>query len=354
MTSKPPPKAEVDRPDSAVEYPFADYPAPGSVTEVYPGIYWLSTPLPFRLRAINLWLLKDGDGWAIVDCGYERDDVQRQWTEVWEDKLGDRPVRQLIVTHFHPDHMGNSAWLSERWGVRPQMTQAEWLWANLAVHDLNSDNLSELADHYRRHGLGRDRVDAFLREFILYRHGVSVPSAYDQLHDGQHLTIDGNRWRVLVGYGHSPEHVCLYCDVLGVMIAGDQILPEITPNVSVWPSQPDANPLQGFLDTMRRFRPLLRDDTLVLPSHRRPFVGVHTRLDELEYHHHARLDTIMAAVGTGITAGDLLYHLFPANLDGHQIVFAMNEALAHLNYLLHGGRLARRRDAQGTYQWVKP
>ena len=351
---KPPPKVAVDRPVSAVDYPFVDYPQAGSVTEVYPGIYWLSTPLPFRLRAINLWLLKDGDGWAIVDCGYKRDDVREQWSQVWQTKLGDRPVKQLIVTHFHPDHMGNSRWLSERWGVRPRMTQAEWLWANLAVNDLNSDNIPQLANFYRRHGLDDERIGILMEGFILYSAGVSVPDCYDRLFDDQLLRIDGKEWRVLVGYGHSPEHVCLYCAELGVMISGDQILPEITPNVSVWPWEPDADPLQGFLQTIQRFRPILRRDTLVLPSHRKPFTGVHVRLQELEHHHHERLENIISVVGSGITAGDLLYHLFPANLDGHQVAFAMNEALAHLNYLMHRGRLRRVSDSQGIYRWLKP
>ena len=344
----------MDRPVSAVHYPFADYPQAGTVTEVYPGIYWLSTPLPFRLRAINLWLLRDGDGWAIIDCGYKRDDVRKQWSQVWETKLGDRPVKQLIVTHFHPDHMGNSRWLSERWGVRPQMTQAEWLWANLAVNDLNSDNVPQLAGFYRRHGLDELRVGILMEGFILYSAGVSVPDCYDRLFDNQLIRIDDKDWRVLVGYGHSPEHVCLYCAELGVMISGDQILPEITPNVSVWPWEPDADPLQGFLRTMERFRPILHRDTLVLPSHRKPFTGVHIRFQELELHHHERLEKIISAIGSGITAGDLLYHLFPANLDGHQVAFAMNEALAHLNYLMHCGRLRRVSDNQGVYRWCKP
>ena len=345
--------AKVDRPDSAVEYPFEQYPAEGSVTEVYPGIYWLSTPLPFRLRAINLWLLKDGDGWTIVDCGYKRDDVQAQWRQVWESSLGDRPVRRIIVTHFHPDHMGNSKWMCESWGVQPEMSESEWLFANLAVNECNTDNIAARARFYERHGLDDERVRIFLNEVIRYGAGCAVPESYLRLHDGEITLIDGKRWQVLVGYGHSPEHVSLYCEELGVMISGDQILPEITPNVSLWPSEPEADPLGGFLETMSRFRPILRKDTLVLPSHRRPFVGVHVRFDELEHHHHRRLQKVMNVVGGGITAGDLLNHLFPVKLDGHQIGFAMNEALAHLNHLMHQGRLRRVCGSDGGFRFVK-
>ncbi len=353
MKPDSPVKTTVDRPGSAVVYPFNEYPAEGSVTEVYPNIYWLSTPLPFRLRSINLWLLKDGDGWAIIDCGYQREDVQKQWKQVWESMLGDRPVRQIIVTHFHPDHMGNSGWLSDIWGVKPQMSETEWEFANLAVKDQNTDDLDELAVFYAQHGLDADRIERIHQEFILYSKGVSVPPHYDRLVDGQRTSIDGKQWQVLIGHGHSPEHICLYCDQIGVMISGDQILPEITPNVSVWPCSADENPLQGFIDTMDRFKPILREDTLVLPSHRKPFTGVHTRFDELEHHHHERLGKVMAAIDNGITAADLLRHLFPVELDGHQIVFAMNEALAHLNYLMYEGRLKRTKNNDDIFTWRK-
>ncbi|MDH3694570.1 MAG: MBL fold metallo-hydrolase [Gammaproteobacteria bacterium] len=344
-------KTIVDRPESVVEYPFDDYPAEGSVTEVYPNIYWLSTPLPFRLRSINLWLLKDGDGWAIVDCGYKREDVQQQWKQIWRTILGDHPVKQIIVTHFHPDHMGNSKWLSDEWGIKPQMSETEWEFANLAVKDENTDNLDELGAFYAQNGLDGERIERIRQEFILYSKGCGIPSSYDRLVDRQRIHIDGNQWQVLIGYGHSPEHVCLYCAEIGVMISGDQILPEITPNVSVWPRGADENPLQGFIQTMQRFKPILRKDTLVLPSHRRPFIGVHTRFDELEHHHHDRLDKVMSSVGSGITAGELLGHLFPVNLDGHQIVFAMNEALAHLNYLMYEGRLQRVNSRNDVVVW---
>lgn len=353
MIPNPQPKTQVDRPKSAVEYPHQDYPSEGTVTEVHPGVYWLSTPLPFKLKAINLWLLKDGDGWTIVDCGYKSKDVQRQWRKVWEANLGDRPVNRLIVTHFHPDHMGNSGWLSETWNLAPYMSETEWLAANLAVNRFGSDDVDHRAQFYTKHGLDRERLDIFVSGVVRYGAGCSVPGSYHRIHDGHEFTIDGRSWKVLVGHGHSPEHVCLYCEEEAVLISGDQILPEITPNVSVWPSEPDANPLQGFLDTMARFRMLLRSETLVLPSHRRPFVGVHTRFDELEHHHHARLQKVTDAVGSGITAGELLEVLFQANLDGHQMGFAMNEALAHLNFLMHQGKLRRLCDSDGLYRFVR-
>ena len=326
----------------AVDYPFPDYPASGAVIKVAQGIYWLSTPLPFRLRAINLYLLEDDDGWTIVDCGYSRADVRAQWEQVWASTLQAKPVTRIIVTHFHTDHVGNSAWLSERWNLRPWMTQAEWLTANLAVQNLNNDNIEYRHQFYIANGLDQAQQEVFQAGAVPYSQGVRLPSSFNRLADGDELSIGGRSWKVIVGQGHSPEHASLYCDEIGVLLAGDQLLPEITTNVSVWPSEPEADPLHLFLHSLQRFKAVLRPDTLALPSHRRPFRGVHARIAELEHHHAERLDTLLAVVAKGpVSAGSLLPHLFPPGLDGHQISFAMGEALAHLNYLVNKGVLHR-------------
>jgi len=335
---------------STVNYLFPDYPGAGKTIEVAPGIHWLSTPLPFRLRDINLYLLEDGDGWTIVDCGYARDDVRAQWEQVWAGTLKGKPVTRLIVTHFHPDHIGNSAWLCERWNLRPWMTQAEWLTANLALQNLEIDSIAHRHDFYIANGLDETNQELFRTGVVPYAHGVQLPSAFNRLFDGDALLINGKTWKVIVGRGHSPEHASLYCDEIGVLIAGDQLLPEITTNVSVWPSEPDADSLGLFLCSLDRFEAVLRADTLALPSHRRPFHGVHSRIAELRQHHRERLDTLLAVIATGpVTAGGVLSHLFPPGLDGHQIQFAMGEALAHLNYLVNRGVLQRYVDKGVAY-----
>lgn len=340
---------------SQICYPFRKHPEPGKVLEVAEGIWWLSTPLPFRLRAINAFLVEEKEGWTIVDCGYGSRDARSQWESVWRDRMKDKPVTRIVVTHFHPDHMGNAGWFQEKWGVRPHMSETEWTFANLAAKGVHTGDFATRCAFYRKHGLPKEMIEKFLTEVTPYPLGVpSVPDSYSVLRDGDVICVNGRKWIVMIGYGHSPEHVCLYCDELGVMIAGDQILPDITPNVSAWHFEPDANPLEGFIRTMKRFRTALRRDTLVLPAHRRPFTGVHERFDELEYHHQRRLSEIMAATGpAGITSGDLIPLLFSGELDGHQISFGMHEALAHLNFLMYQGRLVRRTDVDGFVRYFK-
>ena len=340
---------------SKLDYPFKDYPEPGKIVEVAEGIYWLSTPLPFRLRSINAFLIEEKEGWTIVDCGYGAEEVRKQWEQVWQTQMKDKPVTRVVVTHFHPDHVGNAGWFQEKWGVRPSMSETEWAFTNLAAQSLNTDAIEPRSKFYAKNGLSKQLVEQFRNEVFRYPLGCpSVPDSFTCLKDGETLTINGHRWNVMVGRGHSPEHVCLYSDELGIMMAGDQVLPEISPNVSVWHVEPDANALGDFIGTMNRFRPVLRKDTLVLPSHRRPFRGVHDRFDELEHHHHLRLKDIMDVTSpAGITAGDLLPLIFPSNLDGHQIGFAMNEALAHLNYLMYEGKLVRRTDVDGVVRFCR-
>jgi glyoxylase-like metal-dependent hydrolase (beta-lactamase superfamily II) len=324
--------------EGAVSYPFRHYPDAGAAIEVAQGVFWLSTPLPFRLCAINLYLLEDDDGWTIVDCGYPRAAVREQWEAVWAATLKSKPVTRVIITHYHPDHAGNAAWLSERWGLRVCMTRAEWLTGSL--ENLDPDDIARRHDFYRANGLNETLLKEFMTGVIPY--GVQLPTAYNRLVDGDEFTIGGKAWKVIVSQGHSPEHASLYCAETGVLLAGDQLLPQITTNVCVWPSEPGADALGLFLKSLDHFEAVLRPDTLILPSHRRPFRGVHARIAELKRHHSERLDDILALAADGpVTAGALLPHLFPPDLDGHQITFAMGEALAHLNHLVESGHLRR-------------
>lgn len=328
-----------------VLYPFPAYPEAGKSLELAPGIRWINSPLPFRLRSINLYMLEDPDGWTLIDCGYSRDDVRTQWEQIWGSTLNGKPVNRLIVTHFHPDHAGNMAWISERWDLRPKMTQAEWLIANLAAQNLNAANIAHRRAFYIANGLSTEHQAILHTGVIPYSRGVRLPMNYDRLFDGDELSIGGRTWRIITAQGHSPEHASLYCERDGLLIAGDQLLPEITTNVSVWPDEPDADSLGLFLQSLDRYDAMLRPGTIVLPAHRRPFTGVHTRIRQLRLHHRERLACLMEKASQGpVSAGSLLTHLFPPGLNGHQIGFAMGEALAHLNYLVNRGLLRRYTD----------
>jgi glyoxylase-like metal-dependent hydrolase (beta-lactamase superfamily II) len=338
-------------PLAPVHFPYDEQPGTDTAIEVRPGIFWIATPLPFKLRAINLWALRDGDGWTLVDAGYGWGETQEQLIKVRKECLDGAPIKRLIITHFHPDHIGSSGWVEKTWGIRPHMTQSEWMAACLAIGRTASDDLEARCEFYRRHGLNAKRLDVFRTGHVRYDDGVTLPESYYRIHNGDDIMIDGKAWRVIVGEGHSPEHACLYCAELGVMISGDQVLTRITPNVSTWFYEPEGNQLKGFLDTKARLAKLIAEDTYVLPAHKLPFTGVHKRLEELVHHHHERLGKIYDALEGEVSAGEVCTLLFPMDLDGHQMGFAMGETIAHLNYLIGDGRLRRIINKDGSIRF---
>ncbi len=336
-----------------LEHPFEDVPRPAETIAVASGIKWLRMPLPFKgLDHINLWLLEDGDGWTIVDCGLRSSKVRDLWERLFETELEGRPVVRLIATHFHPDHLGLAGWLQERWSAPLWMTRSEWLFGRMLSLDVAEEAPPLAVEFYSRAGFGERAREALVAfGYNHYAKAVApIPARYHRIQQGEGIRIGANEWRVMIGHGHSPEHACLYCEKLGVMISGDQILPYITPHIGVYLNEPEANPLKEYLDSLQNFRDL-PDDTLVLPSHQTPFRGVQRRLAYLFVHHEDRLATLAAVCAEPATALEIVPKLFRRELDQFQTVLALGETLAHLNYLAFDGRLAWESDGQGIMRY---
>ena len=332
-----------------IDYPWTDVPAGGTVREVAPGVAWLRMPLPFQLDHINLWLLADGDGWAIVDTGVGLDDVRALWDRILEG----RRVTRVIVTHFHPDHLGNAAWLTERRGVELWCTQAEFLIAHVAVAATGPRHGAARLRHFRRNGCGEDALASLAKRGNHYPRLVpALPEEFHAFREGDALEIGGQPWQVITGRGHSPEHAALWCAEAGVLISGDQVLPRITTNVSVWPDQPWGDPLRLYLESLERFRSI-GADALVLPAHGLPFRNLPERLAELRTHHAARLAETLDAIAEPRSAADIVPVLFRRELDSHQLGFALGEALSHLHRLEADGRAVRSVGADGVHRFRK-
>jgi glyoxylase-like metal-dependent hydrolase (beta-lactamase superfamily II) len=324
-----------------VRYAFDRPPEIGTGLEVSPGIFWLRMPLPFALDHINLWLLEDGDAFTIVDTGIARDEVKSAWRALFTGLMSSRPVKRIISTHFHPDHFGLAGWLSETLGAPLWMTRAEWLTGAMLYADEAGRASEAQAALFRRHGLDDRRLRDLAGRGNAYRRVVGAPPpSYRRMTDGDRLVIDGSHWSVVVGRGHAPEHACLYCADKGVLISGDQVLPKISPNISLSPMEPGADPLREYLESLERLKSLPRE-VLVLPSHGLPFFGLHARINALTRHHAERLDRLADYCRTPRTAAETLELLFPRELDTHQIMFAMGESLSHLVRLERERRVER-------------
>jgi glyoxylase-like metal-dependent hydrolase (beta-lactamase superfamily II) len=338
-------------PTPELAYPITTPPEAGMTIEVAPGVHWLRMPLPFRLDHINLWMLEDGAGWTLIDTGLGTEKTKSIWRRIFAERLGGKPVTRLICTHFHPDHMGLAGWITEEWRVPLWATRMEWLWGRMLSMDESAAMIETAIAFYARAGMDGAGQEALRQRGNAYRKGtVPPPPTIRSIGAGDAIAIGGRDWQVHIGSGHSPEHVCLYAPALDVLIAGDQVLPRISPNVSVWAGEPEDDPLARFLETIGRLH-ALPASALVLPSHGLPFRGLHVRLDQLARHHATHFDQVMAACADWRSAQDVARVLFTRELDAHQMIFAIGESLAHLHNLERRGRLDRRLDSDGIIRF---
>ncbi|MGZ3185015.1 MAG: MBL fold metallo-hydrolase [Telluria sp.] len=343
--------------ESQLQYPFADQvPTAGTALEVAPGVLWTRLPLPFALDHINLWLLRDGSGWMAVDCGVDRPESRAGWEQVFTHVLRNVPLSRVLATHCHPDHVGLADWLCSRFGVPLWMTTGEYAFARMMAAALPGVDGPAAVPHFERHGLADPEMLEKMRSRKNYYPSLvpAVPASYIRIRDGQELAVGAHRWQAITGFGHSPEHLALYCPELNVLISGDMVLPRISTNVSVFAAEPEADPVQLYLDSLSRFAHL-PDDVLVLPSHGRPFRGLHTRIAQLRAHHAARLAEVAAACAEQPrSAADIVPLMFRRPLDAHQLSFALGEALAHLHQLWHAGQLERHTGPDGIVRFSAP
>ena len=324
-------------------------PAPACVQEIADGVLWLRMPLPFALDHVNLYVLRDGESWTLVDTGMGDAVTRDLWDRLFAGPLAGRPVTRLVCTHFHPDHMGLAGWLCERFGIPLSMTFGEWVTGRKNWLDDGADYRDCDVAHYRRAGHPPEFLAQVAETGNAYRPRIGAPpAAFQRLEDGQVLTIGGRAWEVLTCGGHSPEHACLHCPEAGILIAGDQILPRISPIVGVWAQEPEARPLARFLAALDRLAGLPAD-TLVLPAHHLPFRSLRERCAELAAHHAERLEKTREACRDPVTAVEVLRILFRRPLDAHQMQFATGETLAHLNHLLSLGTVRRAADPRGVW-----
>jgi len=321
-------------------YTFEKAPGMGELLQICEGVFWLRMPLPIMLGHINLWLLRDGESWVIVDTGMSDANTRQLWMELFAEQLQGLPVSRVLVTHLHPDHVGLAGWLCQHWGVPLWMSRTEYLLCRNLVSDTGRGAPEAGVDFYRRAGFDAESLADYRERFGGFGSVVSaLPDAFIRLTDGMHLSIGGETWEVVIGRGHSPEHACLFCPARNLIISGDQILPTISSNVSVWPTEPNADPLADWLESCGNLKRCLPADVLVLPSHGKVFRGAPERLQALIDEHEDCLAKALELCVTPRSIVELFPALFKSAINRRNLIMATGESAAHVNCLLGRGQL---------------
>jgi glyoxylase-like metal-dependent hydrolase (beta-lactamase superfamily II) len=337
------------RPGRNLDYPFETRPETGETIEIAPGIHWVRMRLPMQLNHINLWLLEDDDGWTAVDTGIKDEPTKEAWEKLFAGPMRGRPIKRVIVTHLHPDHVGLAGWLVRKFGVQLWMTRTDYLMCrNLSV-DTGQEAPPEGVKFYKAAGFPDEQLEMYKTRFGGFGRGVyRLPSGFRRMQEGDRIPVGNRVWEIVVGRGHAPEHACLWCREENIFISGDQILPRISSNVSLFPTEPDANPLQDWLDSCSKLKVLLPKDILVLPSHNEPFRGAPLRLQELIDGHEEGMDKVRELCVEPKRAIDVFPALFRAKITSGNFGMATGESLAHLNCMIARGQIAKEADKNGV------
>ncbi len=338
-----------------LRYPFETPPAEGEATEVAEGILWIRLPLPMKLDHVNCYALEDPDGWTIVDTGFNGKRTRGIWHALLDGPLQGKPVKRVLITHHHPDHIGLAGWFQSEHGAELITTRTAWLMARMLVLDEQARPTSETLAYWRSAGMHPELFDRRERErpFNFADVVAPLPLGFKRIKDGDTLHVAGRDWDVHIGNGHAPEHATLWSRAGDLVLGGDQLLASISPNLGVYATEPEADPVGEWLESCERLRVYARNAHFVLPGHKLPFTGLPTRMAQLIDNHHGALERLEEYLSTPHAAADCFPPLFKREIGEGEYGLALVEAMAHLNHLYLSGRITRERREDGAWLWSK-
>jgi glyoxylase-like metal-dependent hydrolase (beta-lactamase superfamily II) len=315
-------------------------PTSPELTEVTGGVFELRLPIPWEDTHVNCFLLPDGDAVDMIDCGMSSQESFGLIADALRELAGPRArLRRLLVTHIHPDHYGGAGEMTERRGADLYLHRLEVPMVHpryLEIEQL----VEEVGRYLHVHGVPDAEADFLKNASRGFRQFVKPALPVLQLDGTELLELGCRRLRVEWTPGHSPGHVCLFDVDSRVLFAGDQLLPNASPNIGLHP-QSTPNPLDDYLSGLER---LLRlRPSLVLPAHGRPFLGAVERVAELRDHHRRRKEQMVEVIGDDELNGwQVATAVWGVRQNLHEMRMALQEGLAHLQSLSLEGRLVKR------------
>lgn len=336
----------------SLRFPFETPPEAGAAVEVAEGVLWLRLPLPMALDHVNVYALADADGWTLIDTGMNSRKTRDIWEAALAGPLAGKTVARVLLTHHHPDHVGLVGWFQDR-GAELLTTRTAWLYARMLTLDVQDRPSAQSMQFYTRAGMTPEMLTkrAHERPFNFADVVAPMPLGFTRVEESETLTLGGRRWRVRLGQGHAPDHITLWSEVDELVIGGDQLLPGISPNIGVYPTEPEADPLTEWLEATARFVPHAREDQLVLPGHKLPFTGLPFRLQQMAENHHQALERLLGHLHEPQTAAGCFPALYKRPIGEGEYGLALVEAVAHLNCLLRRGQVCRSLRADGAWLW---
>ncbi len=339
----------------SLSFPFTEKPTGADPVQIEPGILWFRLPLPMALDHVNVYALADSKGWTIVDTGFHSSRGVELWKQIMADHLAGRPIKRVIVSHYHPDHVGMAGWFKHQFGAEIYATRVSWLFARMLTLDVQETPTPEALRHVKVSGINDVRFEEIKnsRPFNFADCVHPIPLGYKRLSEGDWIKMGQRNWQVRIGHGHAPSHATFWSEDGNICIGADQFLPDITSNTGVYASEPEANPLQEWLDSCRRFLAMANEDILVLPGHKVPFRKLETRLGELIEHHESCLENLSNHLIRPSTAVDCFDAIFGRRIPDREFGLALAETNAHLNYLWLNNQIAKER-IDGVNYWRRP
>ncbi len=336
-----------------LEFPFTQKPQEYNPVVIEEGVLWFRLPLPMALDHVNVFVFEDGNGWTIIDTGFYTERCVDIWQKIIHQHLAPKPITRVIITHYHPDHIGMAGWFRTKYNAEIITTQISWLFARMLVLDVQDVHTQESLSYFQKAGLSSEELEERknARPFNFADVVHTIPLGYNRIAEGDLIPIGKRNWRVIIGNGHAPAHATFWAEDGTICLGGDQFLPEITPNIGVYASEPEANPLADWLASCRRFNGLGNNETLILPGHKAPFRGVEDRTAQLVEHHNSSLEVLQNFLSEPKSVMECFEVLFGRRIPAREFGLATAEAYAHLNYLWKQGKIARNIDGEGVYRW---